>query len=430
MNALAILFIVFFGLLIIGVPIGVSVGWSMIAIALFTDTHGVTGEYVYRNIASCLDSYIVLAVPLFIFCGVIMGRGGISKRLFDFFSYFIGNFTSGLLAAVVVTCLFYGAISGSSPATVAAVGAMTLPLLVELGYDRVWVTALISVAGTLGVMIPPSIPFIWYGLTAGQSISDLFIAGILPGCLVGLILIVYSYIYWKIRGEDKERIRASVDVLRKKGLWKTFKDSFFAILMPVIILGGIYSGVVTPTEAACISVIYSILVSQCIYRTLTFKDYPAIFRETLKTLSSVMYIVAVAMAFGRVMALMGVPEMANDLVTSIFHSRTAILLIMVVIMVILGMVMEVVSALLILAPIFVPIATGAGVDPVHFGVIMVVALATGFVTPPVGLNLYVASGMSGVGIMPLAKKAYPMIAVFMLAVIAIAFIPWFSTALL
>ena len=203
MNALAILFIVFFGLLIIGVPIGVSVGWSMIAIALFTDTHGVTGEYVYRNIASCLDSYIVLAVPLFIFCGVIMGRGGISKRLFDFFSYFIGNFTSGLLAAVVVTCLFYGAISGSSPATVAAVGAMTLPLLVELGYDRVWVTALISVAGTLGVMIPPSIPFIWYGLTAGQSISDLFIAGILPGCLVGLILIVYSYIYWKIRGEDK-----------------------------------------------------------------------------------------------------------------------------------------------------------------------------------------------------------------------------------
>ena len=219
-------------------------------------------------------------------------------------------------------------------------------------------------------------------------------------------------------------------MLRTKGLWKTVKDSFFAILMPVIILGGIYSGVVTPTEAACISVIYSILVSQCIYRTLTFKDYPAIFRETLKTLSSVMYIVAVAMAFGRVMALMGVPEMANDLVTSIFHSRTAILLIMVVIMVILGMVMEVVSALLILAPIFVPIATGAGVDPVHFGVIMVVALATGFVTPPVGLNLYVASGMSGVGIMPLAKKAYPMIAVFMLAVIAIAFIPWFSTALL
>ena len=176
-----------------------------------------------------------------------------------------------MMAAVVVTCLFYGAISGSSPATVAAVGAMTLPLLVELGYDKTWSTALIAISGTLGVMIPPSIPFIWYGLTAGESISDLFIAGILPGCLVGLILIIYSYIYWKIKGEDKERIRHSVGQLRSAGLWKTFKNSFLAILMPVIILGGIYSGIFTPTEAACVSVIYSIIVSQFVYKTVTFK---------------------------------------------------------------------------------------------------------------------------------------------------------------
>ncbi len=430
MDALLLVGIVFVGLLILGVPIGVSIGATMLAVAFFTDTHGVTADYVYRNVASCLDSYVILAVPLFIFCGVIMGRGGISKRLFDLFSYFIGNLTSGMLAAVVITCLFYGAISGSSPATVAAVGAMTLPLLVELGYDKTWSTALIAISGTLGVMIPPSIPFIWYGLTAGESISDLFIAGILPGCLVGLILIIYSYIYWKIKGEDKERIRNSVGQLRSNGLWKTFKDSFLAILMPVIILGGIYSGIFTPTEAACVSVIYSIIVSQFVYKTVSFKDYPELFRETLKTLASVMYIVAFAMAFGRVMALMGVPQMANDLVSSIFDSTIGILFIMVLIMFVLGMFMEVVSALLIIAPIFVPIATSAGVDPIHFGVIMIVALSTGFVTPPVGLNLYVASGMSGIGIIPMSKKLYPMIGVFFIAVILVVCVPWFSLALL
>lgn len=430
MSAIAIIFVVFVVLLALGVPIGISIGWAMVAVALWGNVPGVTEQYVYRNIASCLDSYIILAVPLFIFCGVIMGRGGISKRLFDFFAYFIGNKTAGLIAAVIITCLFYGAISGSSPATVAAVGAMTLPLLISLGYDRVWVTALIAVAGTLGVMIPPSIPFIWYGLTAGQSISDLFIAGILPGCLVATILIVYSYVYWKIKGEDKEKIHASVSKLRAKGLGRTFRDSFLALLMPIFVLGGIYSGVTTPTEAACIAVVYSFVVSQFIYRTLKPADYVEIFRETLKTLASVMYIVALAMTFGRVMTLMGIPDLANDIVTSTFQSKEAILLVMVIIMVIMGMFMEVVSALLILTPIFVPIAISAGVDPIHFGAIMIVALSTGFVTPPVGLNLYVACGMGGVGIMPLSKKAAPMLAVFMIAVLVITYVPWFALALL
>jgi C4-dicarboxylate transporter DctM subunit len=430
MDTIGILFIIFFGLMFLGVPIGISIGCSMLYVALFADVPGITGEYVYRNISSCLDSYIILAVPLFIFCGVIMGRGGISKKLFDFFAYFIGNITAGMPAAVVITCLFYGAISGSSPATVAAVGAMTLPLLVDLGYDKVWVTALITVAGTLGVMIPPSIPFIWYGLTANQSISDLFIAGVLPGLLVGSLLIIYSYIYWKIKGEDREKITANYKTLRSKGFWPLFKESFFAILMPIIVLGGIYSGIVTPTEAACISVVYSLVISQFVYKTLKLEDYSSIFRETLRTLGPVMYIVAIAMAFGRIMALMKVPAIVNEFLTSTFNSTNAILLAMVVIMVLLGMVMEVVSALLILAPIFVPIATAGGIDPIHFGVIMVVSLATGFVTPPVGLNLYVASGMANVPIIPIAKKAYPMLAVFMIAVLAITYISWFSLALL
>lgn len=247
---------------------------------------------------------------------------------------------------------------------------------------------------------------------------------------MGIFLIGYGYVYWKIKGEDKEKIHASVSVMRKKGFIQVFKESFFAILMPVIILGGIYSGVMTPTEAACIAVIYSFIISQCVYKTLSFKDYPEVFRETLKTLASVMYIVAVAMAFGRVLALMGVPTVVNNAVTSIFSSKIAIILFMVVIMILLGMVMEVVSALLIIAPIFIPIATSIGIDPVHFGVIMIVVLATGFVTPPVGLNLYVASGMSGVGIMPLGKKTYPILGVFMIAALLIVFVPWFSMALL
>lgn len=251
-----IVFLAFFATLLIGTPIGVGVGLTCLTASASNPTMPATADFIFRNMVTALDTYSLLAVPLFILSGVIMARGGISKKLFDFFAFFIGKKTAGLPIAVVVTCLFYGAISGSGPATVAAVGAMSIPLLVRLGYDREFVTAMVAVSGGLGVIIPPSIPFIMYGLSSGKSVGALFIAGVLPGILIGACLMIYAFWYCKRHGEDREKLEANYAELHRLGFWGILKSSFWALLTPVIILGGIYGGVVTPTEAADISVIY------------------------------------------------------------------------------------------------------------------------------------------------------------------------------
>ena len=256
-----VVFILFFVFLLIAIPISVSLGLVAVLPGVFDPSFTASASYVIRSMFGGIDSFPLLAVPMFILSGIIMARGGISKRLFDLFSFFIGKRTAGLPCAAVITCLFYGAISGSGIATVAAVGSMTIPLLVELGYDKKFCTALVAVAGSLGVIIPPSIPFIMYGMASGASVSDIFLAGIVPGVLIGLLLMVYAVFYCKKHGEDKEKINAKIDALHEQGLWKVFKSSFFAVLSPVIILGCIYSGVASPTEAAVISVFYSLIVS-------------------------------------------------------------------------------------------------------------------------------------------------------------------------
>ena len=216
-----------------------------------------------------LDSFPLLAVPMFVLSGIIMARGGISRKLFDVFAYFMGRRTAGMPCAVVVTCLFYGAISGSGPATVAAVGSMTIPILIEMGYDKKFSTAL---AGGLGVIIPPSIPFIMYGSASGASVSGLFIAGIIPGLLIGALLMIYAFYYCKKNGEDQEKKMVVVGALHEKGLLCVLKDSAFALLSPVIILGCIYTGIASPTEAAVISVFYALLISMLVYKTIKAKD--------------------------------------------------------------------------------------------------------------------------------------------------------------
>ena len=241
-----VVFILFFVFLLIAIPISVSLGLVAVLPGVFDPSFTASASYVIRSMFGGIDSFPLLAVPMFILSGIIMARGGISKRLFDLFSFFIGKRTAGLPCAAVITCLFYGAISGSGIATVAAVGSMTIPLLVELGYDKKFCTALVAVAGSLGVIIPPSIPFIMYGMASG--------------------LMVYAVFYCKKHGEDKEKINAKIDALHEQGLWKVFKSSFFAVLSPVIILGCIYSGVASPTEAAVISVFYSLIVSIFIYK--------------------------------------------------------------------------------------------------------------------------------------------------------------------
>lgn len=419
-------FIVLMVLLIIAVPIGISLGLTSVVIDFLSPELTTNIEFIVRNMVSALDSYPLLAVPLFILSGIIMAKGGISKRLFDFFTYFIGNLTAGLPMAAIATSLFYGAISGSGPATTAAVGAMTIPILTDLGYDRKFSTAMVAVSGGLGIVIPPSIPFIIYGLSSSESVGALFIAGIIPGVLIGLSLMLYAFIYCKIHGEDKEKLNTNFMQIKNKGMLLVFRDSFFALLAPVIILGGIYSGIVTPTEAAVVSVVYALLVSLLIYRSIDLKGIPNLLLDAIRTAAPPLIVVATATVFGRILTMMQVPQMIAASLTSLTSNKIIILLIINLFLLLVGMVMETLAAILILTPIFLPIVTTIGVSPIHFGVIMVANLAIGFVTPPIGMNLYVASGMTGIPIIDLSRKAAPFIIAFFIILLLITFIPKIS----
>lgn len=425
-----VVFIIFVICLVIAIPVSISLGVVSILPGAFDASFTAGGTYVIRSMLGGLDSFPLLAVPMFVLSGIIMARGGISRRLFDVFAYFMGKRTAGMPCAVIVTCLFYGAISGSAPATVAAVGSMTIPILIEMGYDKTFSTAVVAVAGGLGVIIPPSIPFIMYGMASGASVSDLFLAGIIPGLLISALLMFYAFYYCKKNGENQDKKQAMVGALHKKGLLKVLKDSFFALLSPVIILGCIYTGVASPTEAAVISVFYALLVSILVYKSITIKDIWAIMVEAIRTYTPILFILAASVAFSRVLTLMQVPQAVSAWILAHFTSPVILLLVINVFLLLVGMVMDTTPAILILTPILLPIVTEIGVDPVHFGIIMVVNLAIGFVTPPIGVNLFVAGSLTEIPIMDIAKKAMPMIVYFLIALLVITFVPAVSLALL
>ena len=423
-------FLVFFGFLALAVPIAVSMvmgAWTPIIL----NAPGISGVgYLIRNAFSGADTTPIIAVPLFIFAGVIMAEGGISRKLFNVFAYLAGKFTGGLPCAVILTCLFYGAISGSGPATTAAVGAMAIPFLTDLGYEKKFVAAIVAVSGGLGVIIPPSIPFVLYSLATGVSVSQLFLGGVLPGIFIGVCLMAYAVWYCRTKGEDKERITQKVDELHKLGFFRIFKDSFWALLSPVIVLGGIYSGYFTPTEAACVSVYYSLIVSIFIYKSVPLGAVPRFLKQSVKTYAPLCFTIAFAIAFGRMLALLQAPALISNFILGTFHSKVSVLFIVIIIFYFLGMVMDIGPAVVIMSPILLPIVSAMGVDPVHFGVIMVVNLSIGLATPPFGLDLFVAGTLSGLPPMAVARKALPFIVAFTIALFVIAYVPAISLLLL
>ena len=423
------LFTVFIITLVIGVPIGAVLGLGALATYVFEGSRIITPVYIYKGMIDGLCSYPLLAVPLFILSGLIMARGGIARKLYEFFAYFLGKITAGLPITSVVTCLFYGALSGSGPATTAAVGSMAVPYMEELGYDRNFCAALVATAGGLGVIIPPSVPFIIFALSANCSVSDMFAAGIIPGFLIAACLAVTSVIICRRRGEDKAKTKANYDALHKKGLWAVFKESFWALLTPVIILGGIYGGIVTPTEAAAVSVFYALFVSMFIYHTITIKDILPILEETAKNLSPMLIVIAAAVVFGRVLTLLNLPRLVTSIMTDTFQTKFMILLIINLILIVTGMLINTTSAILIMTPVLLPIATAIGMNTVHFGIMMVVNLAIGFVTPPVGTNLFVACGMFKIPITTMTRHTLPFIISFAVALILITIFPGISLAL-
>ena len=425
---------VIFGAMAVMLVLTVPIGVMLLAVALIPSLMDpgfmATVPFVLRNVVGGLNSTPLLAIPLFILGGIIMAQSGIAKKLFDVFAYLIGDKTGGMPCASIITCLFYGAISGSAPATTAAVGTMTIPVLDDMGYDLAFNASTVAIAGGLGVIIPPSVPFIVYSMASGASVGDMFLAGVIPGILIALCLMIYAVYYCKTKGEDKERIRNRVAVLREKGFLGVLKSSFWALLSPIIILGGIYGGIVTPTEAALIGVFYAALVGLFIYRTLRPKDLILLCVEAVKTTAPMLLVIGAASAFSRVLSLMQASEVVFSLAGGLLENRIVLLFVLNLFLLFMGMIIDTSPNILIFTPVMLPLVQAVGVDPVHFGIIMVVNLAIGFVTPPVGVNLYVAQSISGVPVTTLAKKALPYIVMFFIALMLITYIPAISLMLL
>ena len=415
----AVVFIALIVSLVLTVPIGFSLGIASLAYIFATDQ--LTLGFVARNMVTGTDSFPIMAIPFFVFAGELMGGGGISKRLLDVANVFFGRIRGGLAIVTVVVCMFFAAISGSGPATVAAVGGMVVPTMLEKGYDKKFVLALIAAAGSIGVIIPPSIPMVVYSVTVNSSVSSLFLAGFIPGILIGLVLIVYSYFYARKAGYKGDTEPFSIGrALREvwRGKW--------ALLSPVIILGGIYGGIFTPTEAAAVSVIYSLIIGLFVHKELNFKQMLDVTKRSCETTATILVVIGCATGFSKVLTLGRIPTTVATLLTTMTDSKVLILLLINLLLLLVGCFMETVCAIMILAPILFPVVTALGVDPIHFGIIMVTNLAIGFLTPPLGVNLFVASRVGETTLDVVIRGIVPFLVLMIATLMLITYVPAIS----
>lgn len=408
--------------LVLTVPIGFSLGIASLAYILYTKQ--LTFGFIAQNLVTGCDSFPIMAIPFFVFAGELMGGGGISRRLLNVANVFFGRIRGGLAIVTVVVCMFFAAISGSGPATVAAVGGMVVPTMMKQGYDRKFVLALIAAAGSIGVIIPPSIPMVVYSVTTNSSVSKLFLAGFVPGILIGLVLIGYSYFFAVSHG-----YKGDAEPFSSKKALKEVKDSIWALLSPVIILGGIYGGIFTPTEAAAVSVIYSLIIGCLVYKELNLKQLMTVTKNACETTATILIVIGCAAGFSKVLTLGRIPTTVATFLTTMTDSKILILLLINILLLIVGCFMETLCAIMILAPILFPVVTALGVDVTHFGIIMVVNLAIGFITPPLGVNLFVASRVGETTLDDVIKGIIPFLVVMIVVLLAITYIPAISMAL-
>ncbi len=422
-NAILMLFGYFVLLLMFGVPVAFSLGISSLLTIIASGTLPI--DYVAGVAFTSIDSFPIMAIPFFIAAGVFMSAGGLSERLLNLADELLGGLVGGMALASIATCMFFAAISGSGPATVAAIGAITIPAMVDRGYDKMFAAAVVAAAGAIGVMIPPSNPFVVYGVTAQASIGDLFLAGIVPGVATGLILMGVAYFIAKKnnwRGEVKDR--------NFKTLSKAFWNAKWAVLVPVIVLGGIYGGIMTPTEAAAVAALYGLIVGLFIYKELNMKRMWESCIESANMSSVIIMLMAMATIFGNVMTLEQIPQQIAALILNITHNPIVIILLINILLLWIGTFMEALAAIVILTPILLPLATQIGLNPIHFGVIIVVNLAIGFITPPVGVNLFVASGIADAKIQSISKASIPFLIAMLVVLLLITYIPQISLFLL
>ena len=374
-----------------------------------------------KNAFAALDSFPLLAIPFFMLAGALMSYGGISKRLVNLAEAIVGAVFGGLAMVTVTACMFFAAISGSGPATVSAIGSFMIPAMKAKMYDDDFAAALTATAGSIGVIIPPSIPFVIYGVVSGVSVGELFMAGILPGIIIGVSLMLYSY-----RLAKKRNYPISTE---KVPLGKAFREAVWALMVPLIILGGIYGGIFTPTEAAVVASVYALLIGKFVYKELNFNTTYDAFKDAALVNGATTFMIGLSMSFAAFLAMEQVPGKICDWMLSLSSSPTVILLIIDVLLLIVGCFVDNISSMIILTPILLPIVMRIGMDPVHFGLVMTVALATGFVTPPYGANLFVASAVSGVSMVRLSKAIAPLIVVMILCLLLFTYIPASSMSL-
>ncbi|EST52061.1 C4-dicarboxylate ABC transporter permease [Brevibacillus panacihumi W25] len=412
------LFLILLFLLIINVPIAVALGLSVVAV--FMIEGNIPLLVVIQKMFNGTDSFPLMAIPFFLLAGKLMETGGISARLINFANTIVGNLPGGLAIVAVIGCTFFAAISGSSAATTAAVGGILIPHMVKKGYDIRFSSALHAAGGTIGVMIPPSVPMVLYGVAASTSINDLFIAGIGPGILVAISLIVYSIWVSKKHGWGGGRKYSAGEI------WKSFKDAILAIMMPVIILGGIYGGIFTSTEAAVVAVVYGLVVGLFIYKEIKWKDLGGIFTSSASLTAAIMLIIATANSFGFLLTRENIPQEIAQFMLGITDSLFITLLIINVFLLIMGTFMETSVIIILLTPILLPIILALGVDPVLFGVIIVVNSAIGMLTPPVGINLLVAGKISGLPNTAIERAVIPFLIIMIVDLMLITYVPEIS----
>ncbi len=410
-------------LLILSVPIAAALGLGVMVGMVAGD---LPPEFMMQKVFSSLDSFPLLAVPLFILAGEIMQKGSMADALLRVSRCLVGHITGGMAHVSILTCMFYGALSGSSPATVAAVGGIMIPAMEKEGYPCDFSAAVNTSAGCLGVMIPPSVPLIIYGTTVGVSVSDLFIAGILPGIFVGLVLMLTAWILVRRRGINVvTRKAARRETLR--AVW----EAKHALLVPIIVLGGIYGGIFTPTEAGAVAVLYAFMVEGLLLlRSLTWDKTWRILKGATVTNATIFIIMCVACALGQLLLIYNVPDAVSGLLAGVAHNKYLLLAVIIVIMLIAGTFMEALANIIILAPLMFPVIKSAGIDPVHFGIVLITSAALGFLTPPVGVNLFVACGISKMSIEKLSLAVLPFLLAMLLALVVLAVVPQISLLLL
>ncbi|WLR50318.1 TRAP transporter large permease subunit [Bacillus tianshenii] len=412
------LFTILFLFLLLGLPIAISLGLASLVTIYYFTTDPLPD--LAGKVFSGLNSFPLMAIPFFVLAGNIFTTGGVAKRLINLTNAWVGHIPGGLSIAGVVSCALFAAISGSSPATVVAIGGIMIPAMVKNNYDKSYAVGSISTAGSLGILIPPSIPMIVYAVTVEQSVGKLFLAGIVPGILLMSLLAFVSF----YRAKKFNFARAEKATFGER--MKALRQAVWSLSLPIIVIGGIYSGIFTPTESAAVACIFGLIVGLFLHRDLKLKDIPGILVDSSKTTAMLFFIITMAMVFAHILTLERIPHSIAELITDWNVGPIVFLLIVNVLLFFAGQFMEPTAIITILAPILFPVAMALGIDPIHFGIIMVVNMEVGMITPPVGLNLYVASGITDMPLIDVTKAAVPWLIAVVVGLILVTYIPAIS----